>query len=173
MEIIQLVISLGIAAGLVLSYRGYLELVKPLLFAQAIAMQLSNFNVYRKSADVADGRETYTNYEGLNMLTTLFSVVFTIYNSIMMGFCYRNSTIKNVLVGILYSLQTIILMATNFDFSDISVHSSISILIAVVYTLILVPTFSVLIKSILNETINEQKLAFQKQDGFRKMFDSI
>ena len=52
-------------------------------------MQLSNFNDYRpgKNSNTANG---FTNFQGLNMLSTLFSVIFSIANSILMGFVFPN-----------------------------------------------------------------------------------
>jgi len=135
-------------------------------------MQISNFNVYKvgKNANDANG---FTNYQGLNMLSTVFSVMFTIFNSILMSFIFERAYVKSLVVGILYSLQIFVLMWTNFKFNDMTFHSWVAVIIAAIYTMILIPAFGTLSDSILQETIDEQKLGIQKQDFYRKMFDSI
>jgi len=117
-------------------------------------MQISNFNIYKvgKNSNEENG---FTNYQGLNMLSTVFSVMFTIFNSILMSFIYTNGKMKSFLVGVLYSLQMIVLMWTNFNFNDMTFHSVMSIVIAIVYTIILIPAFGYLSDSILKETLDE------------------
>jgi len=61
MEVIQLFMVFGIIGGLIMSYRGYLSIVKLLLFGQAICMQLSNFNIYRVGMNQNESNG-FTNY---------------------------------------------------------------------------------------------------------------
>ena len=59
-----------------------------------------------------------------------------------MGFVFPNQYfLKNVLVSVIFVLQTFVLMYTNFYFDDLSYHTIISILIAIIFTLILIPAF--------------------------------
>jgi len=94
------------------------------------------------------------------MLSTLFSVVFTIFASILMTFTFENGLSLKVASGSLYVAQTVILLVTNFDATDLSYHTLISVFIAVVYTIVLVPVFFFLTDAILKETLDEQKLSY-------------
>ena len=58
--------------GIIYSYIADLNIIKVLLYLEAIIMACANFNVYN--------RDDLFNYEGLNMLSTLFSVIFAIFN---------------------------------------------------------------------------------------------
>ena len=67
--------SIGMGAillGLIYSYTTNLNVIKGLLYIEAIIMASANFNEYN--------RDDLNNYEGLNMLSTLFSVIFIIFN---------------------------------------------------------------------------------------------
>ena len=72
MIIVQSIVTVMLVSGLYYSWKHDLNLVRVLLYLQAFQMILSNFNVY--------DREDSMNFEGLNMLSTSFSVMFTIYN---------------------------------------------------------------------------------------------
>ena len=61
-----------IFAGLIYSYTTDLNILKVLLYLEAVIMASANFNEYN--------RDDLFNYEGLNMLSTLFSVIFAIFN---------------------------------------------------------------------------------------------
>jgi hypothetical protein len=58
--------------GIIYSYIADLNIIKVLLYLEAIIMAIANFNEYN--------RDDLLNYEGLNMLSTLFSVIFAIFN---------------------------------------------------------------------------------------------
>ena len=58
--------------GIIYSYIADLNIIKVLLYLEAIIMASANFNEYN--------RDDLFNYEGLNMLSTLFSVIFAIFN---------------------------------------------------------------------------------------------
>ena len=78
-EITQLAIFVFCVAAFILTWLkpDHLELIKYVLFSQILQMQLSNIKVYRVS-DCADSTGIYHNYEGLNMLSAVFSVIFTL-----------------------------------------------------------------------------------------------
>tara|TARA_B110000285_G_C15081048_1_gene593523 strand:+ start:509 stop:904 length:396 start_codon:yes stop_codon:yes gene_type:complete len=62
----------SIFGGLIYSYTTDLNIIKVLLYLEAVIMASANFNEYN--------RDDLFNYEGLNMLSTLFSVIFAIFN---------------------------------------------------------------------------------------------
>ena len=72
MLILQMGGMSAIFAGLVYSYTVDLHIIKVLLYLEAIIMASANFNEYN--------RDDLNNFEGLNMLSTLFSIIFAIFN---------------------------------------------------------------------------------------------
>ena len=61
---------LGLTA---ITYKRNIELIQWVLYGQSILLSLSNFNGY-------DENDTQ-NFQGLNMISTVFSVIFAIFNS--------------------------------------------------------------------------------------------
>ena len=85
-------IFLFIVAIVIWSFRRDLWVIRYLLFLQAIQMQMSNLNIYEPGSN-ANESDGFTNYQGLNMLSTVYSVIFSISNSILMGFVFPNKDI--------------------------------------------------------------------------------
>lgn len=54
------------------SFKYGIGIVRWILYIQAVVMSLSNFNIYTQ--------EDTINYQGLNMLSTVFSVLFAVFN---------------------------------------------------------------------------------------------
>jgi hypothetical protein len=168
-EILQGVIC-GIIVGTIIYSFKYNDLwcMKYLLFMQAVQMMLSNFNVYSSNIDlkatanvegIVYNEDGYANFEGLNMLSSVFSVMFNLFNSLFMVFVFDNKIVRYSLVGTIFVLQIIILIATNFTFENLSSHAIIAIVIAIAYQGILVPAFLYLTNAILQETIDEANIS--------------
>ena len=62
----------GVFFGTIYSYYIDINIMKGLLYVEAIIMASANFNEYN--------RDDMINFEGLNMLSTLFSIIFAIFN---------------------------------------------------------------------------------------------
>lgn len=76
------------------------------------------------------------------MLSTVFSVIFSMSNSMLMGFVYSDQVmLKNILVSTIFISQIFTLCWTNFIFTDMSYHSWVALLIAIIFTMILIPSF--------------------------------
>jgi hypothetical protein len=69
----------SIVIGIVTSFFYKIGITKYLLYVQAAQMALSNFNGYQV--------ENTINFEGLNMLSTVFSVLIAVFN------CYLGSMV--------------------------------------------------------------------------------
>ena len=115
-------------------------------------MILSNFNVYDK--------EDSMNFEGLNMLSTSFSVMFTIYNLFLANMVVFEASIRITMTVILFIILQITLLFTNFTFDGMNVKTTVSIVIAMFYICILVPTFDQISKSIQEESLYEARLSY-------------
>ena len=72
MLILQMGGMSAIFAGLVYSYTVDLNIIRVLLYLEAIIMASANFNEYN--------RDDLNNFEGLNTLSTVFSLIFAIFN---------------------------------------------------------------------------------------------
>ena len=59
--------------GTIYSFTHDLGIIKGLLYLEALIMATANLNEYN--------RDDINNFEGLNMLSTLFSVIFAIFNT--------------------------------------------------------------------------------------------
>jgi hypothetical protein len=133
-----------------------MNILKYILFLQAIQMQLSNFNMYKRyeEGDETNGFQPtgYQNYEGLNQISTVFSVIFSFCNSMLMGFVFPNQKkLKSGLVVIIFVFQIFSIIYTTFEFDDMSYHSIISLVISLIFTVVMIPVFSLITDSIINE----------------------
>lgn len=67
--------------GLIYSIKR-IEVIKVILYLQAVIMASSNFNEYN--------RDDVKNFEGLNMLSTVFSIIFAIFNTYLASMVMEN-----------------------------------------------------------------------------------
>lgn len=172
-EILQFLLNLYVCimVGWSFKFESGIHFIKYLLFLQCIQMDLSNFNIYKaQSSEHSDG---FVNFEGLNMLSSVFSVMFNIFNSMLIVLVFPDKLIKNILVCIVFVTQTFVLIYTNFIFEGISTHAVIALVIALVYTAILIPSFLYVTNAILKEAEDEALLSYQQRNKFKYMFDSL
>lgn len=81
-----------------------------------------------------------------------------IFNSVLITFVFDDKKQRYALVGSIFILQIFILILSQFIFDENTKwHSLIAILIAVLYTFILVPVFLYLTNAIMEETLQEAK----------------
>ena len=79
-------------------------------------MQLANIKVYKES-ECKSSKGLYNNYEGLNMLSAVFSIMFTVLNSILLSYFLKAVRDKMIMLFSVYILQFAILISTTFDFT--------------------------------------------------------
>jgi len=98
MEIVQLLMNTIVVLGVAWSYRSdeALKVIKPILLLQAFSMTLSNFNIYE------EGEEGYHNSEGLNTLSTIFAVIFTIFNTLLLSFVVKVMWVKVLITTVVF-----------------------------------------------------------------------
>ena len=149
-----------------------LNVIKYCLFMQCLQMMLSNFNIYEFGRNSNDDNG-FTNYQALNMITSVFSVMFNVFNTLFIMFTFQSNFMKRLLVFLVFFLQIVVLVFTNFVLTDMSYHTYMALSISVVYTLILVPSFVFIIDALLNETIDEAKISYAQRNQFKWMFDSL
>jgi|TARA_B110001450_G_scaffold239250_1_gene246978 hypothetical protein len=149
----QAFLAILIVVGIGLSYRGQLEIIRGLLMVQSFMMILSNFNVYKEAHQ--ESSLGYSNFEALNMLSSVFSVLFTFMNTFILHFLWRTFYERFLTVCFLFGSEFFVLVHTNFLFEGMSYHSAVSLTIAVIYMLILIPFFFLTCNGILEEYENE------------------
>jgi hypothetical protein len=103
------------------------------VFLQALEMVLSNFNRYK--------RHEHINFEGLNMLHTVFGVMFLIYNTFIGHLIIEDHRVSYLACGFLWMANIITILSTTFKFDGMSTECIISVIIAMIYMCILVPSF--------------------------------
>jgi PAS domain-containing protein len=165
MIIIQIIMEILSILGAIFSYYRDLSVIKPLLYVQAAQMAISNYNVYTIDSNI--------NFEGLNMLSAVFSVLFAVLNTYLASLVISDYRLKAVCTVSIFTLLEYIIIDSTFHFEDMTSHTKMSIWIAIIYTLIMIPTFGYISNSILNETLTEAKLSFQQRDSYRRMFNSL
>ena len=52
----------------------------------------------------------------MGSMTAIFTVMFNIFNSLLITYTYDSFRVKAWLISIIFSLQTIVLITTNFKF---------------------------------------------------------
>ena len=119
---------------------------------QSFMMILSNFNVYKEIHK--EESLGYANSEALNMLSSVFSVLFTFMNTFILHFLWRTFYERILTVSFLFGSEFLVLIHTNFIFEDMSYHSAISLTIAIIYMIILIPFFFLTCNYIIEEYEN-------------------
>ena len=132
MIIVQLVGMCLVTIGMAVSYH-HISVIKPLLYIQAGQMALSNFNGYVE--------ENTINFEGLNMLSTVFSVLFAVFNCYLASMVIYDYRVKAFCTMGIFSLVQYTIIQTNFIFGDITYHTTVSLIISIAYTCIMIPAF--------------------------------
>lgn len=128
-------------------------------------MTLSNFNEY----DDGDTK----NFQGLNMLSNVFSVLFAVFNCYLGSMVVYDKTIKICLTVFVVVLVEFTIIFTSFIFEDMNYHTTVSLIIAIVYTSLMIPIFGTISSKVADDCIDEAKLSYQQRDGYRKMFDAL
>jgi hypothetical protein len=113
--IIQLLGMSAVLIGMIVSYFNRLNVIKVLLYIQAIQMALSNFNGY--------DAEVTLNFEGLNMLSTVFSVLIAVFNCYLASMVIENYSVKAFMTFLVFALLEFVIIWTNFIFGDITNHT--------------------------------------------------
>ena len=110
MMVLQLVGMSSTCLGMVYSYFVNISIIKWLLYIQALQMTLSNFNGYVE--------ENTINFEGLNMLSTVFSVLISVFNCYLASMVIESYVIKACLTFLCFALVEYTIIYTNFIFGD-------------------------------------------------------
>ena len=96
-----------VALGLAISLRD-INAIKFTLYLEAIIMASANFNEYN--------RDDLKNFEGLNMLSTVFSVLFAIFNVYLGSMVVDNKYWKIFLTFLVFFIELFSIIFTNFNF---------------------------------------------------------
>lgn len=96
-------------------------------------MATANLNEYN--------RDDINNFEGLNMLSTLFSVIFSIFNTQLASQVVANVYLKSSLTIIVFVCELGVILFTNFKTENMTKHTIKAISIAVVFLIIMIPKF--------------------------------
>jgi hypothetical protein len=128
-------------------------------------MSLANFNVY----DETDTK----NFQGLNTLSTVFSVLFAVFNSFLASIIFDNPILKLVMTFVVFGFVTFSVITTTFIFDDLTYHTTVSLIMSISYVCLIIPSFGYISTGILNETQEEIRMGYYERDGFRRMFDAL
>lgn len=128
-------------------------------------MSLANFNVYDE--------EDTKNFQGLNTLSTVFSVLFAVFNSILASMIFDHQVMKLCMTFVVFGFVTFSIITTTFIFDDLTYHTTVSLVMSIVYTCLMVPAFCIISAGIQNELSEEIRMSYYERDGFRRMFDAL
>ena len=120
-----------------------LHVIKFVVYLQAVEMILANFNRYKEYE--------HKNFQGLNMLHTVFGVMFVLYNTFIGNLLIENKLIMYSLTTLLWFANWFTIVYTSFHFEDMTYEGTISIVIAALYIPVLVPSFLYIANFINNE----------------------
>ena len=107
------------------------------------------------------------------MLSTVFSVIFAILNTYLASLTIYNPRLKLPMTVFTITVVMFSVMQTNFIWEDMTYHTTVSIIIAIVYTIVIVVSFGFISQAIMDEQVNEAKLSYQMRDQFRRMFNGL
>ena len=136
-------VALMVLTLLTFKVRLIFDSIQWILYSQAILMSLSNFIMLEED-------ET-NNFHGLHMMTTVFSVIFAIFNTLIASLIIRNQNIKLPLSVLLFIVEIVSIIQTNFVWEDMSLYTTGCIIIFIIYTVVLVLAFGFLSQGIMDE----------------------
>ena len=128
-------------------------------------MSLSNFN--RTLVD-----HEY-NFEGINVIQTVFTVMFVIMNTFLASLISDNRELNFFMTIVTWFLVMASIITTSFHFDELSLQASTVIFISVLYVCIFVPGFMLITNTINEEILAEAKLSYMNRDNFKRMFDAL
>ena len=108
-------------------------------------LALSNFNNY--------SRTQIDNYEGLNTLSTMFSLIFCVFNTLLGNLILIDFTKKAIATIIVYLLVFLSIFMTSFTFDNMQQETMIALGIAITFFIILIPAFLWLTQTIQDEIV--------------------
>ena len=141
MILIQTVMGLIILAIIISSYKYDIKPVLYTLYLQSILFLISNFNVYRK--------ENFTNSQGLNNLATIFSVIYTVINSLIASMLNENEKQNYIATSIIFISTIITLIINDFKLDELSHHTVQALVISCIFSCILAPAMVYFSKAII------------------------
>ena len=89
----QLLLAIFIILVILSTFKYTLRPIKYILFVQALQMMLSNFNSYDSGTVKqmkAEDNSYFWNYEGMNIIISVFSNMFNIYNSLLITMVFKS-----------------------------------------------------------------------------------
>lgn len=155
---------MAVGAGLLYSLRD-VTVIKYILYLEPIIMASSNFNHYN--------RDDFNNFDGLNMITTVFSVIFAIFNTYLANCVIYNIYVKTIMTSVVLFIELFSIIFTNFKFETMDTFTMKQLIIALVFAIIMVPKFNQINNAIVNESITEAKLSYEERDCYKRMFDGL
>jgi hypothetical protein len=130
---VQGAITISIFITLVFTKAYHLKPIKYLLYIQAIQMSLMNFNIYEE--------EDTINFHGLNTLSTVFSVLFAVFNTFLAAMIFDNNIIKLVMTFTVFGFVSYSVIYSSFVFGDLTYHTTVSLVMSIIYTCMMIPAF--------------------------------
>jgi len=122
------------------------------LYLQVLQMMLSIFNGYTNVQN--------HNFQILNQLQSIFSVLFCVTNTFMASLVVENRIMHYILTFLSYFGLFVIIIIQNFQFVDMDYDSICSLVLSLIYLLLFVPTFNYITITIIDEQYTEAKLSF-------------
>jgi len=113
------------------------------------------------------------NHEGVNLFSTVFSVIFTTSNLFLASLLLENKRITFFLTTFIVMATLLTLIISNFDLSEASLLDFTKIIIVFAYSGVLVISFGFLSNKILQSQIQEARVLFLQRGEYKKMFDSL
>jgi len=99
--------------------------------------------------------------------------MFTIYNTFIANLLMEDKIIMNLVTASIWLLNITVIVYTSFIFEEMTSTCIISIVIAGVYLIVLVPSFMYITTYINSEHQEEAALAFIEKRNYKQMFDAI
>lgn len=113
------------------------------------------------------------NFEGINVIQTVFTVMIVIYNTFLAGLINDNKALNFVLTITTWAIVMASIVSTSFHFDEISLQAGTVITISIVFVCVMVPAFVFITNTINEEILGEAKASYMDRDNFKRMFDAL
>ena len=128
-------------------------------------MSLSNFNRTLIDHDY--------NFEGINVIQTVFTVIITIYNTFLASMIVDNKVVNFTMTLLTWFLVITSILSSNFQYDEFSTQATATVSISVIFICVMVPSFMLITSAIGDEIIEEARASYMDRDNFRRMFDAL
>lgn len=156
----QLSVAIIVVVIVAQSYKYHLGAIKYGLYLQSLIFILSNFNMYKS--------DVLNNYQGLNILSAVFSMIFTVMNVVLATMVNVNQFENQCFSITVFMSEIASIVLYEFQFGDdMSYHTIQSLILSMVFACLIAPAIGYFSKALIEEMLTQARLNYAERDSYK------